>query len=131
MPPGKGRMAPSTPRIPPAAPSPPPTAPSPRPPRAGARLRRPERRRRVVGEDDDVAAADALHDPEALLDEELALHHRDAPVPPTAEHLAPLPAVAEVPQETPDGHLVAAAQAVEARGGRAGEHGLADALDEP
>ena len=114
MPPGNGRIAPSTARI-----------------AAAAASAAPQGRRRVLGQDDEVPAADALDDPEALLDEELALHHRDPPVALAVEHLARLPAVAEVAQLAADVDLVLGVQAVEARGGRAGEHGLADALDEP
>ena len=70
----------------------------------------PSARRDVLGEDDDVPAADALDDPEALLDEELALHHRDPPVAPAVEHLARLPAVAEEAQLAADVDLVLGAR---------------------
>ena len=45
---------------------------------------------------DEVAAGDALDRAERLLAEELAVHHRDPPVPPAADLLGDLPAVAEV-----------------------------------
>jgi hypothetical protein len=102
-----------------------------RPHRGGRRLRRAQCRRHVLGQDDDVAAADALDDPEALLDEELALHHRNAPVAASVEHLARLPAVTEVAQLAPHVGLLLGVQAVEAGSRRARQHGHADALDEP
>src|SRR3954467_15401116 len=79
------------------------------------RLGRPQRARGALAEHDDVAAADALDHPEALLDEELALHHRDPPEAPAADHLARLPAVAEEAQLAADVGLLVALEAVEAR----------------
>src|SRR4051794_5280144 len=99
--------------------------------RGGRGLRRVQGGREVVAQDDDVPAADALDDPEALLDEELALHHRDPPVAPAGQDLARLPAVAEEAQLAADVDLPLGVQAVEAGGGRAGEDRLAHALAQP
>src|SRR5689334_1764668 len=99
----------------------------------GARrgLGRAQRRLVGAGEDDDVAPGHALDHAEALLHEELALHHRHAPVAPAVEDLAGLIAVAEVAQLPADVDGVLRVQAVEARRRRARQHGLADALHEP
>jgi hypothetical protein len=57
-----------------------------------------ERRDRVAGEDEEIAAADTLRETDPLLAHELAVHHRDAPVPPAVDQLGDLEAVAEVAQ---------------------------------
>ena len=83
-PPGNGRMTPGTSRIAATAASAAASA---------CRLR--------LAEDQEVAAADALHRAERLLAEELAVHRRHAPVALAVEQLADLPAVAEVAQAPP------------------------------
>ena len=115
-PPGNGRMTPGM------------TAPS--PPRPLRPRRAP--RRRCAAEDQEVAAADALHHAELLLHQELALHHRDPPEALAADHLARLKAVAEEPERRPHAEPVGRIrQAVEAGGRGAGEHRLPDPLDQP
>src|SRR6187455_530852 len=55
--------------------------------RADRGFGRGERCRLVFRKDQEVAAADRLLHTEGFLDEELALHHRDAPIALTVEHL--------------------------------------------
>ncbi len=84
-----------------------------------------------LGENQKIAAADRLLDAEFLLDEELPVHHRDAPVSTPGERLARLILVAEVPQLPADVHAFGGLrQTVETRGGRAGQDRLPDSLDE-
>src|ERR687886_1867331 len=85
----------------------------------------------VAAQDDDVAAGHSLRDGEALLDQELPLHHRHAPVAASVEHLAGLVAVAEEAQLTADVDGVRSVEPVEAGRRRTGEHALADALHQP
>ena len=66
------------------------------------RFRRRERRRLILAEDQQVAAADRLLHAEGLLHEELALHHRDPPVALAVEQLARLKLVAEMAQLSAD-----------------------------
>ncbi len=100
---------------------------SPRPPLPPPRAPRPDRR-----QNQEVAAADRPLNTERLLDQELALHHRDPPVAVAIEELARLVPVAEMPElSADDDSLRRLGQAVEARRGRAREHGLAHAIDEP
>ena len=83
------------------------------------------------GQDQEIAAANRFLNAEGFLDQELALHHGNAPVPLSRQKLARLEAIAEVTQLPADGHsLGRLGQAVEACGGRAREHRLPDAIDE-
>src|ERR1044071_6138454 len=123
MPPGNGMITPSTERIAPAARR------QADPPRRG--LRRAQGRCRVAAEHDQVAAGHALDDAEALLHEELALHHRHPPISLPVEHLARLIPVAEEAQLTADvDGVLDVVEAVEAGRRRRREHALPDALDQ-
>ena len=114
IPPGNGRMTPAH-----------------RAHRLDRRFRRRECGALMLGHDQQVAAADRLLDPERLLDEELAFHHRNPPVALAVQHLARLELVAEVTQlSADDDPLGRVGQAVEAGGRRTGEHGLADSIDQ-
>ena len=81
-------------------------------------------------EDEDVPAGHALRGAERVFAQELAVHHRYAPVTFAVEELADLPAVAEVAQEAADLDRLAgvAGQPVEARGRRARQHAVGDAV---
>jgi hypothetical protein len=93
-------------------------------------LRRLEGRILILCQDQEVAAADRLLDPEGLLDEEFSVHHRNPPVPVTVEELARLIAVAEMAQQPADGDALGRRdEAVETGRRRAGEHRLADSID--
>src|SRR5262249_31092270 len=99
--------------------------------RVGGGLGGRERGCLIARQDQEVAAADRLLHAERLLDEELAVHDRNAPVALAVEELARLVLVAEVAQEAADGDaLLALRQAVETRGGRARQDALTDAIDE-
>src|SRR3989475_12669010 len=74
--------------------------------REDGRLGRGEGGVRVLGEDQEVAAAHALLHPERFLDQDLPLPDRHPPVAPPADHLAPLKPVAEHPQRLADGESV-------------------------
>ena len=93
-------------------------------------------------EDKEVPAGHRLAHSEAVFDQELAVHHRDAPE--TAlprrwrraparrqegavDDLAHLVAVAEEAQERADAHRLLGREIVEAGGGRGGHHALSDA----
>ena len=85
----------------------------------------------MLGEDQQVATADRLLDPERFLHQELAFHHRNPPVALSADDLAGLKLVAEVTQlAADDDPLGRIGQAVEAGSCRTGEYGLADTVDE-
>src|SRR5262245_27460244 len=95
------------------------------------RLGRLERHVRVLPQDKKVAAADPLLDAELLLDEELAFHHRNAPLARTGERSTGLVLVAEVPHVAADDHAFGSiGQAVEAGSRRAREDGLANAVEQ-
>src|SRR5262249_40298592 len=79
-------------------------------------------------EDEDVAAADGLGGADAVVAQELAVHHGNAPVAAPVEALADLVAVAEVAQGAAELQRRALAQAGKAGGAGAGEHALADAV---
>src|SRR5688572_12765505 len=83
-----------------------------------------------LGEYQKVAAADALFlDAEALLQETLAFHDRNAPVALAADDLADLQLVAEHPERAAGGQPIGrVGKTVEAAGGRTRQHRLADAL---
>ena len=67
--------------------------------------------------------------PVVVLDRELAVHHRHAPVAPAAEPLGDLPAVAEIAHRVAELQRVGAVEpGVAGRAGR-GQHALADAVD--
>ena len=70
-----------------------------------------ERGGRLRTHDDEVAAGHPFDRPERLLAEELAVHHRDPPVPPAADPLRDLPAVAEVAQPAADADRLLAERA--------------------
>ena len=85
----------------------------------------------VRGEDQEVAAGDRALHAERVLAEELAVHHRHPPVAPAVELLAGLVAVAEEAEQPADlDRLLAGQEPVEAGGGGAGHHALADAVDQ-
>src|SRR5262249_24113268 len=95
--------------------------------RLGGRERRPV----IARENQQIAAADRPLDAKALLNQELAVHHRDAPVAAAVEKLARLVLVAEVTQQAADRNaLLTVRQTVEARGGRTRQDALTDAVDE-
>ena len=90
-----------------------------------------EGRRLIDGEDQEVAARDRALDAEQVLAEKLAVHHGHPPVAPPVELLARLVPVAEEAEHPADlDGLFARPEAVEAGGGRAGHHALADAVDQ-
>ena len=66
-------------------------------------------------QDQEVAAADALCTPGGVLDQELAVHDRNAPVAPAGQPLAALEAVAEVAQRPAHGGRGVAVQARRSR----------------
>ena len=95
------------------------------------RLRGVERRGLVRGQDQEVAARDRALDAERVLAQELAVHHGHPPVAPAVELLAGLVAVAEEAEVPADlDRLLAGREPVEAGGGGAGHHALADAVDQ-
>src|SRR6185437_15295813 len=98
--------------------------------RAHRRLGSLERRVLALGEDEEIAAADAASLSEALLDEELALHHGQPPVAHAVYHLAPLESVGKGAERLADGNALGGiGETVEAGGGGARENCLPDALD--
>src|SRR5262249_34504811 len=94
-------------------------------------LCRVERRRLVRGQDEEVSAGNGALDAERVLAEELAVHHRHAPVAPAVELLAGLVPIPEETEQAPDlDGLLTGQEPVEARGGGTGHHALADAVDQ-
>src|SRR4029453_3926139 len=66
------------------------------------RFRRTQARLLALGQDQEIAPADRLLDPEHFLHEKLALHHGDSPVAPTIQEFARLEAIAKMPQPPAD-----------------------------
>src|SRR5690606_14216766 len=75
---------------------------------------------------DEIAAADGPSAAGVLLAEELAVHHRHAPVAPAADELRRLEAVAEVAEVAAERNARLTFHAAEHGGGGAGEDALAD-----
>ncbi len=85
----------------------------------------------IAGPDHQVASADSVSDPDRLGHQELALHHRNAPVALPGDHLAGLKAVTEVAQRLSQRRrLLGPGKPVEACGRGARHHALTDALDD-
>ena len=89
-----------------------------------------QRRGRGLGQDQEIAAGHALLlEAEALLQQALAFHHGNAPVPLAVHHLARLQPVTERAQRAAGRQAVGCVrQSVEAAGGGTREDGLADTL---
>jgi hypothetical protein len=99
--------------------------------RLGRRIRGPQRRDFCDAADQQVPAGDALDGAEAILADELAVHHRHAPEPPAAQPFRSLEAVAKVAQTAADRDLLVpgtVGEPVVAGGRRASQHALSDAV---
>jgi hypothetical protein len=86
----------------------------------------------ALPDDEEIAAGNSLDGAKHIFAQELAVHHRDAPVASALQLLAELEGVAEEAQVAadPDVLVLDQRQAVVAGGGRAGEDALADAVDQ-